>query len=214
MQIRTCTDQSSDENSYIIFCPKNRFTLVIDPGAQYEKILNILSSIEAKVIAVLNTHGHIDHTFGNAYIKEKYQEAKIVIHKLDNVMLKESYLNLAEKLYSHPKISEADIILEGDCRLSIAHFEVDVIHTPGHTAGSVCFFVRCPHEADEKGLFTGDTIFKNSIGRTDLPHSCPDLMLSSLQKIIKLPDETTIFPGHGQPTTVSLEKTFNQFLKS
>ena len=185
-------------NTYIVFGGK---TFVIDPGADIEKIEKYLP--EKGVDGILLTHGHLDHIYNMNILKEKYG-AKVYIHKDDEKFLSDFSLSAPFGIpEGHEKRDyKADIILSDGDIIDMGGFSCRVIYTPGHTPGGVCFYFE-----KEKILFSGDTVFKGSYGRTDFPFgSYSDIMISVKKLFSALPDEVRIYPGHGLSTTVRAEK--------
>ena len=183
--------------------------MVIDPGGSFQKISEMLDVLEAKVKYILLTHCHGDHIGAVAELKEKYG-GTIVIHRFDEEGLKDPKINMS----SH--IGIGDISLQEDARLNdgdilhIGDLEFEVIHTPGHTIGSICVYCE-----EEKLLFSGDTLFRGSWGRTDLPTSCfEDIIDSITNKLMILPEDTIVYPGHGKSTIIKEEEPIYLELKA
>ena len=175
-------------NCYLVGDREKNEWLVIDPGGDEEKILEAIEKRKADIKFIINTHGHPDHTGANNIIK-KETGAPLYIHKEDASLL------------SKPDhfLKEGDILPLGDTSLK-------VIHTPGHTRGGICLLAP-------EALFSGDTLFAGSIGRTDLPGgSLPVLLRSIRDKLFSLPENTKVYPGHGPQTTIGEEKRSNPFL--
>lgn len=176
-----------DENSGIIIDPGDDCHLIVDK-------LNELKNI--KFEAVFNTHGHSDHTFCNKFLKEKYN-LKIFIHKKDAFFLSKESIN---KIWA-PGFQEVepDYLLNDDEQVDLKEFKIKIFHTEGHTPGSVMFILK-------DIIFSGDTIFKGTIGRTDFEFGDSNKMRESLIKILNnLNNNYTIYPGHGNPTTLNEE---------
>ncbi len=185
-----------ETNSYLIVAGKE--AIVIDPATQMVKTK--VDDLGVDVIAIINTHGHFDHIGGNRFFS-----VPIYIHTLDAPMLTDPNLNLSIH-FSLPIISPpANHIFSEDERLSIGPFDIEVIHTPGHTLGSISLRI-------DYALFTGDTLFKGNIGRTDLPGGDYEAMQSSLLKLASLPGDLTIYAGHGEITLLKHELESNPFL--
>ena len=191
-----------DSNIYLIG------DVAIDAGTGFNftrlrDFLRIAKLSLADIKLVVNTHCHYDHVGGNGF----FVNAKVAIHKDDAVVLEkgDNELAVAEYFDGKMKPRKVDQLLkEGDV-IKAGGTELQVLHTPGHTAGSICLY-------DKKGkaLFTGDTLFENGVGRTDFPNSDPELLEKSLERILKLPIER-VYPGHGNPFD---KKTLQQVLKS
>ena len=197
-------------NCYLVYCPESREAVVIDPGfgtiREAEDFLRKIMQMKLNLKYIVNTHGHPDHTSGNGFLREK-TSAPVLIHRLDASKLGEArrvvYESLGFELYSPPAdsfIDEGDIIKFGDS-------ELKVIHTPGHSKGSVSLI-------GEKCIFSGDTLFAGSIGRYDFPDSSFEEIMHSLkEKILTLPGNFIVYPGHGPITTIEEERRNNPFLK-
>ena len=197
-------------NCYLVACKKTLEAIVIDPGikeAEDKKIFEKLAKHDLKIKYIVNTHGHIDHISGNDILKQA-TDAEILIHENDALMLADPWENLSEMLDFHAVSPPADRLLHDGDAIKIGRLKLKVIHTPGHSSGSISLY----REAED-AVFTGDTLFAGSIGRTDLPGSSfKEIMLSLKDKIMKMPDNTTVYPGHGAKTTIGKEKRTNPFL--
>jgi glyoxylase-like metal-dependent hydrolase (beta-lactamase superfamily II) len=195
-----------ETNCYLFYCSKTRECAVIDPGAEAEKIFEAISSLNLKPIIILNTHGHVDHTGANLDLKERYQ-VPIAIHPGDLPLLEE-YLQLEFGLMlgARPAPAPDRLLADGE-KIVIGETFLQVIHSPGHSPGSVCFY------ADHL-LFAGDTLFCGGVGPTDLPGgSWKDLAHSLKARVMTLPDETVVLPGHGPKTTIGEERESNPYLE-
>lgn len=178
-------------NCYIIQDEETKETMIIDPGGSFEKIEEMLDVIEAKIKYILLTHCHGDHIGAVEQVKEKYG-GKVLIHRFDEEGLKAPSINLSAHIgIGELKIREDARIDDGDT-LHVGKLEFIVMHTPGHTKGSICVYCE-----KEKLLFSGDTLFRGSWGRTDLPTSNIEEIMSSIaNKLMKLPEDTIVYPGH------------------
>ncbi len=189
-------------NCYLI--KSGREGVIIDPGAEGKLILRKVEELGITVKYVLNTHGHFDHIGANDFVRES-TGAKIAIHEFDAESLGSSFRNSSLLIGWNLKLKPADILLkEGDI-LRFGSGSLTVLHTPGHTPGSVSFLV-------DNQVFSGDLIFAGSVGRTDLPGGSFEAMRDSLKRIKKLPSKTIIFPGHGPETSLENEIKSNPFL--
>ena len=162
---------------YIVGCPKTKEAAVIDPGGDVERIMREAGNAGYTIKYIFNTHGHSDHTAGNGQLK-KLTGAKIVLHRLDAINI------------------EVDIQLDREKEFRVGEVVFSVYHTPGHTPGGVCFYA-------EGNLFTGDTLFVGDSGRTDLPGGNRPTLGRSIRKLMELPDETVVWPGHNYGPTPS-----------
>ena len=180
-------------NCYLVEDETTKETLIVDPGDEAEKILDVIKKNGLKPRYIVNTHGHFDHVTGNLKLKEK-TGAPVLSHELDAFLI-------ALTLPLPPD----NFLKDGD-RLKVGRLTFTVIHTPGHTPGGICLYCE-----KEKTLFSGDTLFYGTTGRTDLPYASEKDMGISFKKLLTLPDETKVYPGHGQPTTIGQEKLINDF---
>ncbi len=194
-----------DTNCYIAYCPTTREGVIIDPGAEPEKIIAAVAALEVRPVLILNTHGHVDHIAANADIKEKFG-VPLAVHSADKALLAAAApLEIALLLGARPSPVPDRLLAEGD-ELAVGRCVLKVIHLPGHTPGSAGFLA-------DGVLFSGDTLFLGGVGRTDLPGgSWKDLEASIRGKIMTLPDPTVVLPGHGPWTTVGQEREANPFL--
>ena len=192
-------------NCYIIECGNGQ-ALVVDPGDDVGTIAVTLREHKLTVAAYLLTHGHMDHVGGLEEMTELFP-APFAIHPADAAWAF-SKANQALPYYETPgKPATAERKLADGMKLENGGLSCEVIATPGHTPGGVCFYFPA-----EKAIFTGDTLFNGSIGRTDFPGSDETLMEQSLRRLTKLPDDTFVYPGHGPRTTIGQEKKHNPFL--
>ena len=178
-------------NCYVVGCEETKEAIVIDPGfdrdREAEEVLKFIEQNDLHVKYIINTHGHADHTAGNGIIK-KATGALILIHEKDAI------------LPADRRLRDGDVIQMG-------RFKLVVLHTPGHSKGGISLL-------GDKVVFTGDTLFAGSIGRTDLPGgSFEEIMRSIKTKLVTLPDSFKAYPGHGPPTTIGEEKKHNPFLQ-
>lgn len=188
-------------NCYIVQDEETKETMVIDPAGECEKIVDMLNIIEGKLKYIYLTHCHGDH-IGAAEELKNIKNGKILIHTDDYEGLKNPEINLTGFMSKEPVKLEADARVNDGDMLHIGNLEFKVIHTPGHTKGGSSIYCE-----KEQILFSGDTLFKGMWGRTDLPTSSfEDIMDSITNKLLVLPDETIVYPGHGIPTKISEEE--------
>ena len=194
-----------ETNCYLVYCDHTRECAIIDPGADPEKIFPVIAELELKPALILNTHGHVDHIGANSDMKEKFH-VPLCIHPLDSPMLQEG-AQFELGLFLGAKASPpADRLLNDGDRLDIGRSSLEIIHTPGPSPGSVCL-------RGDGLLFSGDTLFFEGVGRTDLAGgSWKDLEKSIRTRVLVLPDSTLVLPGHGPLTTIAQEKTTNPIL--
>ena len=208
-RIKVRTGQELLTNSYIIFDEKSNEAMVIDPGGEPEKIINMLNDQGVESLKyIFLTHCHADHIGGVPQLKDA-KGGKILISRADAEGLYNPEVSLA------PYIDMPNIELEADSRIDdedlihIGNLEFQVISTPGHTKGSVCLYYP-----EGRQVFTGDTIFSGSWGRTDLPTgNFVEIMNSISNRLMVLPDETIVYPGHGKVTMISDEKSIYEELR-
>ena len=204
-------DYQSIANCWIIVDEKSGEAAVVDPGAFDERTNTeeLIASLGCKVKYILLTHGHFDHTLGVYGIREKYG-AKVVINDEDAMMLADTALSLAQdNNVSHlqrpvkvdVRVKDGDILCLGDT-------EIKVIHTPGHTRGSVCYVIE-----SEKTILSGDTLFCMTVGRTDFPGGSTQELENSLKKLLALEGDYRILPGHNRETTLDSERVRNFFIR-
>ncbi|MFC1496840.1 MBL fold metallo-hydrolase [Verrucomicrobiota bacterium] len=206
MNIETIIVGEFQVNCYLVWGNSEQ-AIVIDPGAEAVKILAVLKKHNLSVAAYLLTHGHFDHICGLADLHEAIP-APIAMHHMD---LKWAFNenNQMPPFYNIPnRPMKTDRLLEDGQELSDGGLSYNVISTPGHTQGSVCFYFP-----DHNCLFTGDTLFAGSIGRTDLQEGNPSQMEDSLKILTKMPDDISVYPGHGPASNMGHEKKTNLFMR-
>ena len=207
MLLKTLLVGELETNCYVLSDEKNKQAMIIDPGGDFPDIEKYILEQNLKVKYIVLTHGHIDHIGALAQLKQM-TKAQVMIHKKDSEMLSNPASNLS--LFANQPIDScpADGFLEEGDQVTIGDIKFEVIHTPGHTPGGISLWT-------DKMIFSGDTIFFRSVGRTDLPGGSWDQLIKSIkQKILTKDDDTVIYPGHGPPTTVGEEKTQNPFLNN
>ena len=181
-----------DNFSYLIGCENTRWALVIDPGSDVDQIVSVAEKEDLKIVTIVNTHGHGDHTAGNAALKSR-TGARVIIHEHDG-----------------DRYPGADLFLSTEKTLQLGDITLDVIHTPGHTPGGICLHAR-------GNLFTGDTLFVGDSGRTDLAGGDRHALGKSIRRLMELPEDTVVWPGHDYgpraSSTVGREKMTNPWLR-
>ncbi len=185
-------------NCYVASCTETKEAIIIDPGidhsAEAQAITSYIDKEKLKIKFIVNTHGHSDHINGNSIMQKKYP-VPICIHELDASFL--------EGLEKHD--APSDVLLKDGDVVRFGNVGLKVMHTPGHTMGSVCL-------VGDKIVFSGDTLFAGSIGRTDFSESSPREMAVTLRRIVQLPDCLFVYPGHGEFSLMGQEKRVNPFL--
>lgn len=206
MKVKTFSVGQLCTNCYIISSEQS--AVIIDPGFMTEKLRQQVEQNSNIIKGILLTHGHVDHISAVAQVKE-LTDAPIAIHKADSEALfdaEKSLCTMLNDMYSQPNLSQQpEILLEGGETLKFGDIEVKVIHTPGHTDGGVCFLI-------DNLLFSGDTLFCGSIGRTDFPTGDYNKMMKSLHELSALDNDYFVYPGHGTPTTLENEKRNNPYM--
>ena len=207
MQLSTIVVGPLGVNCYLIGCESTKRMAVVDPGDDAAKIWKAVNDAGYHVEMILNTHGHFDHIGGNSFMK-KETSAPLLIHEADSVMLNRVAATAAMYGCTGVNSPDADRFLTHGEVLTVGEITLEVRHTPGHTRGGCCFYL--PQQAL---VLTGDTLFADSVGRTDLPGgSHPQLITSITEQLMTLPDETVVYPGHGPKTTIGHERRHNPYL--
>ena len=197
---------SMAENTYIVGCKESGQCILIDPGAQADLILQKVEEAGFTVALIVNTHGHGDHNGAVKEIKER-TGAEFRIHQADVRVMAASMSWAPMVIPDYQMPPPPDGFLSDGDELDVGGVTLRVLETPGHTLGSVCFY-------GEGTVFTGDTLFKGSIGRFDLDGgSGPRLLASIESRLLTLPDETVVMPGHGEESTIGDERRNNPFLR-
>lgn len=187
-------------NCYLILNEDTREIIIVDPGDDAERISEKIRELEGRPVAVFLTHGHYDHILAVNDLREAYPAIEVYIGEKDAAMLKEDSLNCT--CYGTRIIVEPDHLVREGTVIDLAGFHCTVMHTPGHTAGSVCYYYE-----DQHVLFAGDTLFYRSYGRTDLPTGSNREMVTSLVRLLtELPEDVTVLCGHDRSTTIGYEK--------
>mgnify|MGYP003936628003 FL=1 len=207
MMVRTLRVGALSTNCYVVACEKTRKAVVIDPGDEPAKILAALRENELECEIIVNTHGHVDHIAGNGGVKAA-TGAPIAIHEADAQALVDPSLNLSALVVSATgsggegiKGPGADRLLREGDEVVAGSVKLRVVHTPGHTPGSISL-------VGDGVVFCGDTLFAGGgVGRTDFPGGSYDTLVRSIEvKLFRLPDDTVVYPGHGSSTTIGRER--------
>lgn len=194
---------SMDNNCCLIIDEKTNQSALVDCNEFNQKMIDMIGDTDLKYI--LLTHGHFDHIIGVKSVKEKYG-AQVVISKEDEPMLNSAKLSLAVFCNAPQNNVDADIIVKDGDEITLGKTKIKVMATPGHTSGSVCYIA-------ENCIFSGDTLFYCSCGRTDFPSGSPEQMMSSLQKLKALDGDYKVYTGHNNLTTLDFERKNNPYMK-
>lgn len=193
-------------NCYLYACPESKKAVIIDPGAEGKRIHRWVSEKGLKVDYILLTHGHVDHIGAVDELRVLLGNVTVGIHAGDAGMLTDGMKNLSSLMGRGLVLQGADFLLQDGQEIVVGNEKLKVIATPGHSPGCVCLL-------SNEGLFSGDTLFAGSIGRTDFPGGSLDQLLKGVKdKLMILPDDTRVFPGHGEETSIGEEKRENPYL--
>ena len=191
-------------NCYLVFHDSTKEAVVVDPADNGAYVLNKCRELGVSPKAVLLTHGHFDHILAVEEICRAFS-CQVYAGREEDRLLQDSSMNLSTIMGTERTIVCADVLVKEKDELSLAGLKWNVLETPGHTAGSVCYYIP-----SEQILFSGDTLFAGSLGRTDLPTGDQKEIVSSIrEKLLPLPEETKVFPGHGEGTTIGRERRYN-----
>ncbi|MBO5348568.1 MAG: MBL fold metallo-hydrolase [Clostridia bacterium] len=207
-RIKVQTPFNEFTNCYIVEDDISKETIVIDPGGEVDKVMEMLNTLKSKVKYIYLTHCHGDHIGGANELKEK-TKAKILIHRDDCEGLTNDQISLASYIGFEEVIVNDSSRVDDNDFIHIGNLRFKVIHTPGHTKGGSSLYCE-----QEKMVFTGDTMFRGTWGRTDLPTGSLEQIISSItKKLLTLPDDTIVYPGHGKSTMIKEERPIYEELK-
>lgn len=205
MLIKTFYASKFPENCYAAILDGGIF--LVDPGEFTSELENFVKENSADIKYILLTHMHFDHIRGVAAVKKLCSDAKIVIHFLDAKGLSDSSLSLAYLFGFEQEKIYADVTCKDEEVIKLGSTEIKIIHTPGHTEGGVCYMV-------EDVIFCGDTVFEGSCGRTDFPGGSGIVLAESLKKLKDIKGDYTLYPGHGNATTLNNERLYNPYMRN
>ncbi len=192
-------------NCYVFWCEETKQGVVVDPGDEGMQIYRWVTELGIEITRILLTHGHLDHIGAVDELRERFG-CPVFIHSRDAEMLTDARKNLSAYFGPGFSFKAADGFLQDGQLLMVGNKSLKVLHTPGHSPGSVCLLT-------DEGVISGDTLFAGSIGRTDFPGGSLDELLRGVEtKLLTLPDDTPVYPGHGESTSIGRERVENPFL--
>lgn len=195
------------ENCYLAINENTNESIIIDPGSAFDRIKSAVAQTGTTPVAILLTHGHFDHAGEAASVAKEYG-IKIYASASQERELKDPTLNLSGDMFGNTEVYSADVYLQDDEEFDLAGLHIKCLYTPGHTPGGCCFYFP-----NEEIVFTGDTLFSGSVGRTDFPEGSMSQLVNSIKtKLMTLSDDTICYPGHDEPTTIGDERLYNPFL--
>lgn len=198
---------SVQTNCYFLINSDTKEAIIFDPGDRGEILEQKLKGDGYTAKAIFITHGHFDHILAAPYLQEKLS-IPVIAGTKEKKAFCDPQINMASNFAGGDPLKPDEFYNDGDI-IEYAGFKVKVIHTPGHTSGSVCYYLE-----EEKILFSGDTLFNYSVGRTDFPTgSLKEILNSVNNKLMKLPDDVEVFPGHGEDTTIGFERDNNPYVR-
>ena len=206
LEMQQCVLGQVFTNCYFLKNKKTGELLIVDPGDYAEKVFQKVALMQGKPVGILLTHGHFDHIMAADEVRKKYNIPIYASEKEETTLLNPK-VNLS--VFGHGSCTlDADVYLKDLQVIELAGFSVQMIETPGHTVGSCCYYLK-----EEGVLFSGDTVFQGSVGRTDFPEGSTAAIVRSLHRLLDtLPDETEVYPGHDASTTIGYEKRYNPFV--
>ena len=197
-----------DTNTYLIYDDVTRDAVVIDPAEESRDVVEWIHRLGLRVRAIVATHGHFDHVLGVDYLRSELG-TEFYMHRDDVWIARESMEWLRIWGLEPREAPKPDILIDSDTVLELGSLRLQLLHTPGHTPGSMCIYID-----SDRTLFSGDTLFSGTVGRTDLPGGSWKDLVNSLRKIFTtLPSETLVYPGHGPSTTLKREQRANPFVE-
>lgn len=192
-------------NVFFLSNTETKEAIIVDPAANAEFIIRMMNNYGFTPAAILLTHGHFDHILAVNDLKEAWPEVKVYAYESERQLLATPNMNCSGRWLPQPYTTKADVWVKNHQKLNLAGFEIEVLHTPGHTGGSCCYYLE-----EEKVLMSGDTLFRESYGRTDLDTGSMMQMNHSINEVLmKLPDDVDVYPGHNDMTDIGHERDYN-----
>lgn len=193
-------------NCYFVINTETKEMLIVDPGDNASMLASKIEDEQLKPVAILLTHGHLDHASAAEELAKKF-DVKIYAHEAEKETLEDSHMNLTAA-FGTAKVFHADVFLKDEEILELIGCKIKVLFTPGHTPGGCCYYFN-----DQRILFSGDTLFCESVGRTDFPGGSSSALIRSIrEKLLNLSDDIKVYPGHMAQTSIGTEKMYNPFL--
>lgn len=207
MQVYNIPTGAIGTNTYLVFNEDTMQGFLVDPGSYNSKIAEKIKEMGIDIIYIILTHGHADHIMGVEGFQSDFPDAKVVANVNEKEMLGDEDFNMSRQ-FGQPTSIDADLYVDDEEEMDIGGLHLKFLFTPGHSPGGMCVYIP-----EENTLFSGDTLFQASIGRTDFPGCSFKALESSIhEKLWPLPDETQVFPGHMGPTNIGFEKEHNPFV--
>ena len=207
MQVYNIPTGAIGTNTYLVYNEDTMQGFLVDPGAYSSGIADKIKELGIDINYIILTHGHADHIMGVEGFKTDFPDAKVIAHSKEKEMLGDVDFNMSRQ-FGQPTSIEADQYVEDEDEMDAGGLHLKFLFTPGHSPGGMCIYIP-----EEKTLFSGDTLFQASIGRTDFPGCSFKALEESIHdKLWPLPDDTSVFPGHMGPTNIGFEKEHNPFV--
>jgi glyoxylase-like metal-dependent hydrolase (beta-lactamase superfamily II) len=213
MIIETLCVGPIETDCYLVGCPKTRAGMVVDPGGDADMVIERIGALRLTPEWIVATHGHGDHIGAVPEVKQAFPGAKLAVHEADATSLTDANLNLSAAFGIPISAPAADVILHDGDEVAVGTLRFQVIHVPGHTRGGIALYYS-GDEGEGPVLFSGDSLFGESVGRGDLPGGNFEQLICAIhQRLMILPDETKVYPGHRGPTTIGHERRANPYLR-
>lgn len=195
-------------NTYYIYDEESREALIVDPAGDHMRIIERVNKLSIKPVGILITHGHFDHILALDEIRNHFG-IKVYAGANERAVLRDSTVNLSAGFMGQGYCTEADVYLKDGEEFEVEGFKIKALEVPGHTVGGMCYYF------ENSGIvFSGDTLFAESIGRTDFPGGSMSALINGIKdKLYTLPDDTVVYPGHAESTTIAREKKYNPFIR-